>query len=243
MKEIIDSRYLSLYRFAIEKGRLTKHSLFFITSGEITYRIERQSGKATAGMLLSFPGYIDFERRVTEHAEFYYFRYKSPEEQPLPVGAIPIENTGRMKATCDMILRLEKLQQKALQSAFLNDLFAQVEAEKLLTLPKEDALVQRVRGFLEAHLGEKLSLAHLAEEMRLSPSGLIHRFKSKTGQTPMAYLTEMRVSKAQVLLGSTDLPVFEIASLCGFENAYYFSNVFKANTGISPRDYRKKQII
>ena len=65
-------------------------------------------------------------------------------------------------------------------------------------------------------------------------------FKEETGYTPLEYVTVLRINRAKKLLRS--LPpqsVGNIAEGCGFADEFYFSRVFKKQTGISPREYRK----
>ncbi|MBQ9997873.1 MAG: helix-turn-helix transcriptional regulator, partial [Clostridia bacterium] len=67
---------------------------------------------------------------------------------------------------------------------------------------------------------------------------LINRFKKHTGKTPVKYLTELRVKKAKEYLLNTDLTIGEISEIVGFDNVYYFSNVFKNETAMSPLKFR-----
>ncbi len=65
-------------------------------------------------------------------------------------------------------------------------------------------------------------------------------FKKEVGSTPLEYMTQLRMKKAGVMLtalSSKDYSVAEIAHLCGYEDALYFSRVFKKSYGISPSAY------
>ena len=60
------------------------------------------------------------------------------------------------------------------------------------------------------------------------------------GITPLEYLTDLRMKKAEIMLSSLwtrDYSVSEIAELCGFDNALYFSRVFRKHFGCSPSDF------
>ena len=69
-------------------------------------------------------------------------------------------------------------------------------------------------------------------------------FKKELGVTPLEYLIGLRMKKAEIMLTSQwtrDYSVAEIAELCGYENALYFSRVFRKHFGCSPSQYAKKE--
>lgn len=62
-------------------------------------------------------------------------------------------------------------------------------------------------------------------------------FIGRYGCPPVKYITRLKVDRACELLRTKSFSVSEIAELCGFDNVYYFSNVFKKYTGVSPTGY------
>lgn len=67
-------------------------------------------------------------------------------------------------------------------------------------------------------------------------------FRKEVGMTPLEYLTRLRMKKAENLLGAMwtkDYSVSEIAQLCGYDDALYFSRVFKKHFGCSPSAFTK----
>ena len=59
--------------------------------------------------------------------------------------------------------------------------------------------------------------------------------------TPLSYLTKLRINHLRRLLDSTDLPISEAAEKSGFVDIPNLSRIFKKHTGMSPSAYRKKR--
>ncbi|MEG0381419.1 MAG: helix-turn-helix transcriptional regulator, partial [Kurthia sp.] len=63
------------------------------------------------------------------------------------------------------------------------------------------------------------------------------------GLSPNTYITEYRVSKSKSLLERAELSIAEIAETVGYEDCFYYSRVFKKQTGMSPSAYRKEKTV
>ena len=88
-----------------------------------------------------------------------------------------------------------------------------------------------------------MSLMEYADICKLSKSQFIRRFTDYTGMTPMRYKNNIIIKDAQWYLLNTDIGINEIAAMLNFENVYYFSNVFKKQTGLSPKQFRKQNTV
>ncbi|HTR70621.1 MAG TPA: AraC family transcriptional regulator [Mycobacteriales bacterium] len=97
-------------------------------------------------------------------------------------------------------------------------------------------------GVLRSRLAEPWTLDALAEEVYLSRSQLVRAFGATVGVSPMAYLRHMRVERMVRLLVSTDLSVADAARSVGWTDAFYASRCFHAAYGISPTEYRRRQL-
>jgi len=97
--------------------------------------------------------------------------------------------------------------------------------------------IQTILEYIEQHLTCQMTIDELAALVHFHPQYLILYFKSMMGVSPIAYINRKRLEKAKQLLTNRVLTIGEIASQLGME-AYYFSRLFKKETGLSPSDYR-----
>ncbi|MBR5528654.1 MAG: helix-turn-helix transcriptional regulator [Clostridia bacterium] len=86
-----------------------------------------------------------------------------------------------------------------------------------------------------------LSIAALSEELSYNYKYLSHLFKEKTGMSYSEYLRNMRMKYAVSLFDHGIDSVKNVAFLSGFSDPLYFSTVFKASVGISPKEYKNKK--
>jgi AraC family transcriptional regulator len=93
---------------------------------------------------------------------------------------------------------------------------------------------QRVIDFIEAHLGENLSIAVLAQEVSLSPDHFSRCFTVSFGQPPHRYVQQRRIEAARKLLMVSSRPLAEIALDLGFYSHTHFTRIFRQHTGMTP---------
>lgn len=101
--------------------------------------------------------------------------------------------------------------------------------------------VQSIQYYIQEHYPEDISLQTLANQFFLHPNYLSQLFAEKTGQNFIDYLTQIRIEKAKGLLRGTDLRVYDISQMVGYESPKYFSKVFKELSGCTPKEYRDRQ--
>ena len=83
----------------------------------------------------------------------------------------------------------------------------------------------------EYYQNPDLSVEMLCRELHMSPAYFSTMFKKETGQTYVAYLTEIRLNKAVELLNGTNDRTYVIAQKVGYQEQNYFSYVFKKRFG------------
>ncbi len=105
-----------------------------------------------------------------------------------------------------------------------------------------EAPLAEVKGYMESHFATAIRVSDLAGEAHLSVRQFTARFKRAFGDTPMRYLTRLRMAAAQELLFRSPMGVAEIARSVGYENLSHFYRTFVHHTGMSPGRYRRSPL-
>lgn len=101
--------------------------------------------------------------------------------------------------------------------------------------------MQKFLNYISMHYAEDISLESLAKSANVGKSECLRCFKTSLQTTPYKYLMEFRLSKAAMLLKSTELSIGEVTEAVGFNQVSHFGKCFKEKTGYTPKEYRKKE--
>ena len=99
--------------------------------------------------------------------------------------------------------------------------------------------IRRIEKYLEEHYMEGISLESMAEVFSMNPYYFSSYFKKNMGENFKTYLTELRMTRAEILLRTTDRKTYQIAREVGYKNVRQFNENFKVKYGMSPSEYRK----
>lgn len=108
------------------------------------------------------------------------------------------------------------------------------------TGPKWSAPVTACCDYIEAHLGEHLSISLLASRAGYTDYYLSRKFRKETGMSINNYIKAARIRRARTLLSDTQMDIQSISDALGFPNRNFFSETFRCVTGMPPGAYRNK---
>ena len=101
-------------------------------------------------------------------------------------------------------------------------------------------LVEKAKEYIKINYNDpEISVEKLCLNLHVSPTYFSTIFKKETDMSFVNYLTDIRLEEAVKLLNTTDDKTYIIATKVGYQEANYFSYVFKKKFGISPSRYRK----
>jgi AraC family transcriptional regulator len=98
--------------------------------------------------------------------------------------------------------------------------------------------MQQALDFIDAHLGERLTLPAIAGEVRLSSYHFARAFKRLIGVVPYSHGVQRRLELARQLFVHTELPTVAMAMELGYTNQSHFSEPFHRASGVTPLTYR-----
>lgn len=103
--------------------------------------------------------------------------------------------------------------------------------------------IQRIIQEIRENYAENITLTDLSKKYGISISHLSSLLKTELKLSFTEYIASRRIQKAKELLGDDKLSIEEIAEKVGYNDYFYFTKVFKKNTGISPSKYRKNLLM
>lgn len=98
--------------------------------------------------------------------------------------------------------------------------------------------VEKAIGYIRFNYMKPLTIQDIADYVGLERSYFSKIFHKYTGTTAQKYLMHERIQHSCQLLERTSYTLKQISSYVGIKDEYYFSRVFKSETGMSPRQYR-----
>jgi AraC-like DNA-binding protein len=130
-------------------------------------------------------------------------------------------------------------QRESLQTVQISQIIPVSKAEKNGSRPR--LTLEQITTYLTEHLEEQTNLEKMAGTLMVSRSLLCKKTKELTGLSVQTLHEKLKIEQAKNMLLLETYSLSEIASTLGFANQNYFSNVFKKNTGLSPRNWLNRQ--
>jgi AraC-like DNA-binding protein len=103
-------------------------------------------------------------------------------------------------------------------------------------------IIYKAIEYIKRNYAEKLTLQQIADHLFISRQYFCKIFKAETSQTPIGYVTFVRIEESKKLLRDSSINIIDIPERVGFENQSYFTKIFKKEAGVTPARYRRENI-
>ncbi|MGN0477911.1 MAG: AraC family transcriptional regulator [Hominenteromicrobium sp.] len=238
--------------------------LYLFLDGSVTYYIEDQVYDLCPGDLLIIPpGKMHRPVIANEHAAYermvlwvnleYLSRIDGAgDELQKALAAVgrngycaPLRGDALVSAV-SLLMKAAELARRGADGAFTASavrlcLLAAFEAYSQVETEAEEQreVIPQVIRFITEHYGEPLTLDGIASRFFISKSYLNRHFKAYTNATVYAYVMALRITHARRMLRE-GVPAVEVGRDCGFSDYSTFYKAFKAQTGLSPQQFKAR---
>ena len=244
---IFSNSFAGRTEFEVTEGIRAWDMMLVITKGTMVCRLDGREITVGENEVLCIPANTEFSRWIVEPIDFFQFVYHTDPQSPICAQMsagklnIPKENVAAMAENYSLLFHLPENRDFFLHmiERIAIEHYIHRQSERHGTEGYSEDILTVLR-YMNDHMAEKIDLDALAEQVYLSHVGLIWKFKNQLHTTPSRYLIKLRMHYAKQLLHEGTMRVGEIASMCGYANAYYFANAFRKETGMSPSEFRKK---
>lgn len=231
------------------------YQLLYVASGKAHFWFQEQEVEAAAGsMVLYRPGesqrYCYYAKENPEVCWIHFSGYEACEIlDSIGFSGTNLLFCGASSHFSELFGRIiSELQRKRpcfeeLLCLMLRELFCHIRRGQLEasveTFRNHEEIEDCVRFFNDS-FSDDIRIEEYAKNRNMSVCWFIRLFKERMGVTPMQYLIYIRINRAKELLKNTNYSVQEISSLVGYEDPFYFSRLFRKQTGRSPSAYRRE---
>ena len=236
-----------------EKKNNPFYTLFVVVSGEgnISYNDVSLTVKSKDIFILSPCEKFLNEPKGKKHYKYYWMTFEGKEFDNYFHYKKSLVNSIIRSASSDKIVFMfSRLFVKYSQETINEELLLAILFEMLVLLDAkkvygdDNDYVNKIVFIINNNFDNPtFNIKSISDSLHLSHSWLCAFFKKSTGCTMQQYLIDLRLDKAEEMLINTNMSVGDVAAICGFKDALYFSTSFKKRFNFSPINYRllKKQ--
>lgn len=239
-----------LSTWSLPRTTIAFHDLTYVVSGEAVYWVNDKPYPLKKGDMIYIPSSCTREAHTLQTSLMHCYAFNFQLTAPSEIAELPFPTVIHIFDDNSLLSLyktfngcwLEKgegylLQCRALFMMILYQIFRYAIKEGAgLTDPR----LEKIKEYILSHYHEKLEAGQLASIIDLHPVYFGAWFQKNTGATIKEYINRIRINKARDILSTGGCTVSEAAFRCGFEDAFYFSRVFKKLTGQSPSDTMEK---
>ncbi len=223
----------------IDRHQIKFHELTFLLEGKMTYYVNDERYDMISGDIIYLPAGSMRQRDVCDGMNDYV----SINFHSMDRLSLKYLSQGDINDEVNLLLKfLDKVYEdpsavnpKKLVH-ILEALVLQM-SDNMLSSSKPP-LATEIANYLSRHYSEKITLDDISQATYFSVAYCESEFRKAFGKSIISHLIDLRISEAKNLLMETSMPCSLIASIVGFDDANYFSRIFKKRIGFSPQQYR-----
>ena len=226
----------------------TCDAFIFYLEGSLHIRfIDNKVLTVNAGQILYLPKNARYEVEWPVPAKFIIinFSFDNDSDAPMESGVYKIKNRDTVNGLFRKARNLWLLAKDAYKlecMSLLYEIYANIKKTQLASyMPDSKSLkIKKACDYIMENYANEINPTILYGMSDMTETHFRRLFKEIHGVSPVKFINALRIRRAEWLLNNSNLSITQISENCGYSDMYYFSRTFKANMGLSPTEYLKK---
>lgn len=148
------------------------------------------------------------------------------------------EYFGKNLFTLESIEKFKTIEQ--LENWIINMVGSMNEVMLKDSVPKKKDVIVEAKEYIRQNYNQNITLNDISKQFFINPYYFSQLFKKKTGMTYQNYLISYRIDRAKKLLAETDLRIYEVCKLVGYNDVNHFNQVFERSESMKPSEFRQR---
>lgn len=223
----------------IDSHQIKFHELTFLIDGKMSYYVDGEKYDMVSGDIIYLPAGSMRQRDICEgNNDYVSINFHARDRLSLKhhISNGITEEIELLLAYFDAEHKSPTVINPQKLNFLLEAMIMQISDNMLVG--SKVPLSTEIANYLIRNYSSRIALEDISKETYFSVAYCESEFRKAYGKSIINYLIDIRISEAKNLLSETSLPCSVIAKMVGFDDANYFSRVFKKRIGVSPLQYR-----
>jgi two-component system, response regulator YesN len=239
---ILDEAVTRVYRFELQPAIALKNLMSYTANIELAIQ---------AGEIGAFKELISqIANEILEYDSLSLIQLLHLENEYLVISNRWFKNYNlSVKVADDIEKRVDlffdqngTFQLKEYKERKLREIAIFLEKIKRRALKKNSNIICDIEKYLQANFDREVKLQEISDHFYISREYISRKFKQEFNVNISDYIVKIRMDKAKSLLKNSQLKIYEIANMIGYQDDKYFRKVFKKVVGVTPNEYRAEFI-
>lgn len=219
----------------------TEHIVGIQITGSARHDFADRSFVIPEGAVYFLNAREDYHVEVYEVGEAFSIHFTTREHIDTGSFCIPLSNVDPLLSVLEKAEIAKNTEDSLLLASLVYRFCAELWRARCKSYIPKDARMLFAKEYIDLHFKEGDCMERAIAQSGVGARRFRTLFQNSFGVTPNRYVVFRRTEHAKALFSTHCLSVTDVAELCGFSDVYYFSKVFKSETGLSPSEWRARE--
>lgn len=221
----------------VAKDRDT-HFIGISLKGKVIHTFENQEFTLSENCIYFFNQKDNYKTFTLEQSEAFSIHFTTYENISTDSFYVAVSNRTNIVSLLQKAQLLYKNKDTLALYSVVYALCSEISNLKHRLYFPKDKRMQKAKEYIDSNFLNNNCISEATKESNLTPRRFGELFRKNYNVTPHGYIVQLKIENAKKLLSSGEYSVNRVASLCNFSDAYYFSKVFKKETGVAPSKWK-----